>query len=90
MVKVKFLLFATLRETYNTKEIEVECDGTLKDAVVKASEKLGKEFYNEIFEDGSYRKDRIILINGRHIQFVATQELKDGDTIAVFPPIAGG
>jgi molybdopterin synthase sulfur carrier subunit len=90
MVKVRFLLFATLRDKYNRKEVEVECNGTLRDAVLKASEQLGKEFYGEIFENNTYRGDRIILINGRHIQFVSSQELRDGDTIAVFPPIAGG
>ena len=90
MVKVKILLFATLRDTYHTREIEVECDGTIRDTILKASEKLGKEFYNEVFEDSSYRKDRIILVNGRHIQFASSQQLKDGDTISLFSPTAGG
>ncbi|WP_232216753.1 MoaD/ThiS family protein [Desulfurococcus amylolyticus] len=37
-----------------------------------------------------YRSDRIILVNGRHIQFIEELKLRDGDVIAIFPPIAGG
>ena len=30
----------------------------------------------------------ITLVNGRHVQF--EQRLHDGETVAIFPPIAGG
>lgn len=90
MAKVKILLFATLREKYMRNEIEVECDGSLADAVKRASEVLGPEFYEEVFTDSELRRDRIILVNGRHAQFAKTEELEDGAVISIFPPIAGG
>jgi molybdopterin converting factor small subunit len=33
-------------------------------------------------------KPRILLVNGRHVQ--PGQALKEGDLLAVFPPVAGG
>uniref|UniRef100_A0A7C1PDB9 MoaD family protein n=1 Tax=Thermofilum pendens TaxID=2269 RepID=A0A7C1PDB9_THEPE len=90
MVRVKFMLFATLREKYGLKEITVECDGTLRDAVLRAAEILGPEFVSEVYEDGQVRRDRIILVNGRHVQFVGSEKLEEGVVISVFPPIAGG
>lgn len=90
VVKVKILLFATLREKYGRNEVLVDCDGTLADAVKKASELLGPEFYGEVFSDGEVRRDRIILVNGRHVQFARTEGLEEGSVVSIFPPIAGG
>jgi len=90
MVRVKMMLFATLREKYGRKEITVECDGTLRDAVAKAAEVLGPEFTSEVYENGEVRRDRIILVNGRHVQFANPDKLEDGAVISIFPPIAGG
>ncbi|MEM0087542.1 MAG: MoaD/ThiS family protein [Thermofilum sp.] len=90
MVKVKFLLFATLREKYGRKEVLVDCDGTLADAVRRASEILGPEFYGEVFSDSEVRRDRIILVNGRHVQFAKTEGLEEGTVVSICPPIAGG
>ncbi|RLE60848.1 MAG: molybdopterin synthase sulfur carrier subunit [Thermoprotei archaeon] len=90
MPKVTFRLFATLRDKYKVKELEVECDGTLRNAVEEAAKKIGEDFINEVYQNGQVRNDRIIMINGRHIQFIKDLKLKDGDVIAIFPPIAGG
>ncbi len=87
-IKVKVELFATLREKYG-KSAEVECID-LKDAFIQASKIFGEEFVKEVFdENGNLRGDRIITINGRNIKD-EIKKLKDGDLIAVFPPIAGG
>lgn len=83
-------LFATLRERYG-KRAEVEAM-TLEEAVRKACDVFGPEFYREVYkDDGSLRDDRIILINGRNVKDMEKiPELKEGDRIAIFPPIAGG
>lgn len=90
MVRVRILLFATLRDKYGVREVEVETSGGLREAIENAAKKLGVEFINEVFDNENYRSDRIILVNGRHIQFLQEISLKEGDTIAIFPPIAGG
>ncbi|MEM4155839.1 MAG: MoaD family protein [Archaeoglobaceae archaeon] len=89
-MKVRIEFYATLRERFG-KSIEVECNGTLRDAFLSASKILGEEFLKEVFdENGSYRVDRIITVNGRNIKDELIENLKEGDRIAVFPPVAGG
>ncbi len=89
-MRVKIALFATLREKFGVKEIEVECED-FESAIANASKILGEDFYYEVFnEKGEIRDDRIITINGRNVKDLEKIELKDGDRIAIFPPIAGG
>nr|WP_230972387.1 MoaD/ThiS family protein [Archaeoglobus neptunius] len=83
-------MYATLREKYG-KSVEIECDGTLRGAFLAASKKLGEEFLREIFdEDGNFRGDRIITVNGRNIKDEMIEKLPENARISVFPPVAGG
>lgn len=89
-MKVRIEFFATLREKFG-RSIEVECDGTLRGALISAGEILGREFLEEVFdENGSYREDRMITVNGRNIKDEKIETLREGDRIAIFPPVAGG
>lgn len=89
-MKVKIELFATLRDKYKVKSVEVECND-FKSAIINASRILGSNFYYEVFDEcDEIREDRIITINGRNIKDLREIKLKDGDRIAIFPPIAGG
>jgi len=90
MVKVRIELFATLRDKYG-RYVEVGCNGTLKGAFISAAEKLGKDFLKEVFdENGNFRDDRIITVNGRNIKDEMIEKIGEGARIAVFPPVAGG
>ncbi|WP_290595930.1 MULTISPECIES: MoaD/ThiS family protein [unclassified Archaeoglobus] len=89
-MKARIELYATLREKYG-KSVEVECDGTLKGAFLAASKKLGEDFLKEVFdEEGNFRDDRIITVNGRNIKDEIIEKLPENARIAVFPPVAGG
>ncbi len=93
MVDVKIRLFATLRDTYRLKEIDLSCDGTVEGLVASAGRALGKAFADDIYDPkkGTFRNDRIVTVNGRNIKDIKTAIiLKDGDEIAIFPPIGGG
>ncbi|MEM3550456.1 MAG: MoaD family protein [Candidatus Bathyarchaeia archaeon] len=93
MAKVKMLLYATLRKKYKVRELTVECDGTLQDLVEKASSILGREFLDEAIEKESrkLKNEIIFLVNGRNIKdLIGEVTLKEGDIVAVFPPVAGG
>ncbi len=87
-------LFATLREKYSAKKVEVEFSGSIHDFFISASKKLGRELLEDVYSDLKnrvFRDDRMITINGRNIKDIkGIPELKDGDNIALFPPIAGG
>ncbi len=89
-MKVRIEFFATLREKFG-KSIEVECNGKLRDALISAARVLGDDFLREVFDEtGKFRDDRMITVNGRNIKDEMIEDLKEGDRIAIFPPVAGG
>jgi molybdopterin synthase sulfur carrier subunit len=94
MVKVTLELFATLREEYKTKRVDIICEPDLHKFFEAASRILGSEFLSDIYEDHAnkvFRADRLITVNGRNIKDMKKiPALKDDDVVAVFPPIAGG
>ena len=93
MITVEIILFATLREKYDKRRLEVECDGTVRNLIENAARKLGKSFLASVYDidKDKVRRDLIFAINGRNIKDLKGKiELKNGDVIAIFPPIAGG
>ncbi|MGA2106516.1 MAG: MoaD/ThiS family protein [Syntrophorhabdales bacterium] len=74
-MQVTVKLYATLgRNRQGEEALELE-PGTTARHVLKAL---------EIPED----RVTLVFINGRHAE--ADQELKEGDTVAFFPPVGGG
>ena len=84
--------FATFREAVGEKTIEREYpdDATVGDVL----EALVEEHPDlDVFEeDGELRPHLSILVNGRDVVHVDGLDtgLEDGDTLSVFPPVAGG
>ncbi len=86
--------FATLRDiTHTTEETITEPSQTLDELIHFLCRKYGKAFAKWVTcEDGGFGSLSIFLINGqdyRSLQGLQT-EIKDGDVISLFPPIAGG
>jgi molybdopterin synthase sulfur carrier subunit len=67
---------------------------TLRDLGVQMCEKFGAKFRGEFFTpDQSALGERIIvLVNGRRVEFTGGLDtpLHEGDTVQVFPVVAGG
>jgi molybdopterin synthase sulfur carrier subunit len=89
-INVQF--FATFRDIFGTKAMEIAVKpgtniGELLNLVLDTQERRGK-----IFDHGKLKPSIIILKNGRHIQHLdgLETELKEGDKVSIFPPIAGG
>lgn len=85
-------LFATLREIFGTRRMEVAVEngtniGELLNFVFDTPQRRVN-----VFDNGKLKSSIIILRNGRHIQHLEgiDTELSDGDSVAIFPPIAGG
>ena len=92
-VSAKILLFATLRKKYGAKSLTVKCDGSARNLIKNASKILGSSFLDDVLdsEHDKIRRDIIFMINGRNIKDLKGKiEIKDGDEIAIFPPLAGG
>lgn len=90
-VKVKF--FLSIREVFQEKEREIELERAsnireLLDLLCNTYEQRQRIFD----QSGQIRADVTILKNGRHIYFLdgIQTKLKEGDTIAMFPPVYGG
>ena len=93
MVKIEILLFATLRDKYGVRLIEIECDGTIRNLIENAARRLGDSFLASVYDSDrdKVRDDLIFAINGRNLKDLKGEiELKEGDKIAIFPPVAGG
>ena len=75
-------------------EIEM-AGGTLIGLFDDLSDRFGEEFTDLIYDarNKRVRDDIRILLNGRHIVHLPKgldTELKEGDEVALFPPVAGG
>jgi adenylyltransferase/sulfurtransferase len=85
-------LFANFREAAGKNQIEIQADDikTLLDKLAKiGGEKLTEQLYTK---NGKLRDTVHILVNGRGINLLKglNTRLKDGDTVAIFPPVSGG
>ncbi|MEM2214056.1 MAG: ubiquitin-like small modifier protein 1 [Candidatus Nezhaarchaeales archaeon] len=93
-MKVKVKFFALIREVTGVKEVEEEVeDGvTVRKLLEKLCEKMPKKFQNFIFNGREVSKNLIILVNRKGIRELDGLEtkLKDGDEVALLPPVSGG
>ncbi|MEM3027956.1 MAG: ubiquitin-like small modifier protein 1 [Candidatus Bathyarchaeia archaeon] len=94
MPSLKVRVFATLRDLLGTKGIEIKDSvGDVEALINYIADRFQPSFKNALLdEEGRVRKGFSILVNGREITFLKGlgTELKDGDIIAIFPPVAGG
>ena len=94
-MRVKVRYFATLRELAESaeEEIKIEDDGTLDDLIEKVTSKYGKKARNLL---RLYHKEAdqsiYFFINGTNARMLSgvDTKLKEGDIIAIIPPVGGG
>jgi molybdopterin synthase sulfur carrier subunit len=92
-VKVKF--FTTLREIVGKKEEQIQLSGsvTLEALLKQLAKKHGEDFEDYIYDElGKVRGHLQFLINGKSAstdQRMKTK-LREGDEIAILPPVGGG
>jgi molybdopterin synthase sulfur carrier subunit len=90
-MNVELRFFANFREAVGTKTVHRDYDdGSTVGEVLGA---LESEYEGlDILEDGEIRSHINVLRNGREVQYLDGIEtvLEDGDTLSVFPPVAGG
>jgi molybdopterin synthase sulfur carrier subunit len=90
IIEVQF--FTTFREVFESKSVQIEVGtgATVKDLLNLLCNT--HERRETVFDKGKLKPHILVMKNGRHIRHLkglATQ-LNDGDTVSVFPPIAGG
>jgi molybdopterin converting factor small subunit len=91
MLKITLEVFTTLKERlgWSRKELIIDASesATLRDVLDAVP-----ELKSLIVEQDLLKKGFIILINGRHAEFLGGLHaiVRDGDTIDVFPQSGGG
>jgi len=92
-VTVKF--FTTLREITGKKEEQIEFSRavTVESLLKHLSRKYGKEFDDYVYDElGNVRGHLHFLVNGQSITTLRglRTRLREGDKVAVLPPVGGG
>lgn len=84
--------FANFREIIGKREIEVDLKSN--SSVCTLLEELCRRYdlRTRLFEGSALQKYVKVLVNGEDIGFLKglETELKNGDEVAIFPPVAGG
>ena len=94
-MRIKVRFFTSLREITGKKEDEIQSPSifNVEELLSHLAKKYGREFTEYLYDEkGKVRTYIQILINGRSIKILQGFEtkLKEGDTVAIFPPAAGG
>jgi len=97
IMKIRFRLFANFREAAKQKDVEIAVsdatDGgaTISDAI-KALLARYPAMETMLYQDGHLKQYVNVLLNGQTVKGdqIASVNVKEGDEIALFPPVSGG
>lgn len=92
-MNLELRFFANYRAAVGQKTVEMEfADDSTIGNLLEQLEAEHAELEGELIEDGSVRAQVNILLNGRNVlhEDGLDTALADGDTVSVFPPVAGG
>lgn len=91
MATIRVRMFATVREAAGVSETELDAS-TLSELLESLRTRFGKGMAAALGAKGSEGDRVVVLVNGRNTGAVPMDEvpLRDGDDVAVFPPVSGG
>lgn len=94
-MKVTVKFFTTLREITGKREEEIKSTKnlTVGGLLQELSKRYGGRFVNYVYDEtGKARSYLQFLVNGRSITTIQgfKTKLKEGDRVAIIPPVGGG
>lgn len=94
-MKVNLKFLASIREIAGAHEIQFEINpGSTVESLLEILEsRFGAEFKEAVGKPFEDKNPKIMfIVNGRDIDFLKgpRTELKEGDTVVLIPPVAGG
>ncbi len=88
-MKVTVRYFARYRSLVGKGEEELEVPaGVTVGELIEVLKERHPALKNEVFAEDDDLADVNVSRNGRYVRF--DEVLRDGDTVAVFPPVSGG
>lgn len=88
-MKVKVRYFARYRSLVGTDEEEIEIpEGSTVRDLIEILKERHPVLKNEVFAEDDDLADVNVSKNGRYVRF--DEILKEGDVVALFPPVSGG
>jgi len=94
-LKIEVRLFANLREFAKTKAVveDIKSGTSVGDVLQKICARFGARFREQVLNKRGQPNENVkVLLNGHNIVFLqgTATKLRDGDVIAIFPPVGGG
>jgi molybdopterin synthase sulfur carrier subunit len=91
-VKVKFYSLFKINLKSSGKEYQIDGEITVTDLISMLDDDYDGYFSHKLLDAGEIAPGSIILINGENVIHIdgLDSKIKDGDTITLFPPSAGG
>lgn len=94
-MKIEVRIFANLRELAGQRAVVEDApNGTsVGEVLQRICKRFGTKFCEQVLDERGQPNETIkVLLNGHNIVFLngTATKLKDGDVIAIFPPVGGG
>jgi molybdopterin synthase sulfur carrier subunit len=92
VVAVTVKLFANFREAAGVDKTVVEGAADIASLLKALVAKFGDDLRRNLFDGEKLRDTVNILLNGKSVELHEglNTKLKDGDVVAIFPPVSGG
>lgn len=92
MARITVRFYTTLKEKVGKGKVELEAEN-VADALENLKRQFGTKFTDQLYDPSGKIKDYYILLLSGHTvdrEEIKKTEVKEGDILHIFPPIAGG
>jgi molybdopterin converting factor small subunit len=94
LIQITIQGYLTLKKSIGVRQVFLPEGSSLRDSLVFLQKDLGEYFGVKVYNEIEGLSDFVrVLLNGlpsRHLPDGLSTILKDGDQVAIFPPLAGG